>query len=65
MKLSASISAHIRLDKDESYDEAKERVVKELIKTIDDWLEGDVSPLVTYKYEHEEDNLKVNRKEIN
>ena len=65
MKLTASISANIRLKDNESYDEAKDRVVKELIKTIDDWLEGDVSPIVTYKYEHEEDGLKIDRKEIN
>ena len=65
MKLSASITAEIKLKEDEPYELAKDRVIKELIKTIDEWLEGDVSPLVTYRYEHEEDNIKVNRKDIN
>ena len=65
MKLSASITAKIKLKEEEPYELAKDRVIKELIKTIDEWLEGEISPVVTYRYEHEEENIKINRKEIN
>tara|TARA_R110001583_G_scaffold161297_1_gene313211 strand:+ start:3015 stop:3218 length:204 start_codon:yes stop_codon:yes gene_type:complete len=63
MKLRATISAEVKITKDdEPHDLVRDRVIKELIKTVDEWLNGDVPPVITFHYELNDDmtdELKV------
>ena len=58
MKLSATISAEIKIKNEESHDQTRERVLNELIKTIDEWFNGDVCPVITYSYDYEAEEVK-------
>ncbi len=63
MKLTATISAEVKITKDnEPHEMVRDRVVRELIKTVDEWLNGDVPPVIKFHYELNDDmndELKV------
>ena len=63
MKLTATISAEVSITKDnEPHEIVRDRVVKELVKTVDEWLNGDVPPMIKFHYELSDDmsdELKV------
>lgn len=63
MKLTATISAEVSITKDEEpHEMVRDRVIKELIKTVDEWLNGDVPPVIKFHYELNDDmtdELKV------
>ena len=63
MKLTATISAEVNINKDdEPHESVRERVILELIKTVDEWLNGDIPPVIKFHYELGDDNadeLKV------
>jgi hypothetical protein len=51
LKVTATISASVSIKDNKSGEEVTQMATEELLKTIIDWLENDITPIIEFKYE--------------
>lgn len=64
MKLTASIKAEIKVKDTDSHADVHDKVLEKLILICDEWLKGECSPKIEFRYNLEDEEIKGLPKEL-
>ena len=64
MKLTASIKAIIKVKETDSHADVHDKVIEKLILICDEWLKGECSPKIEFKYELNDEEIATLPKEL-